>query len=65
MYRARTVVPTNADVYDTVTVEALIHPSRYEDGTVNNHFDEFLLTKNKKLKEKLEKLGFEITNYVE
>ena len=51
--------------YDNVTVEALIHPSRYEDGTVNNRFDEFLLTKNKKLKEKIERLGFEITNYVE
>lgn len=51
--------------YDNVMVEALIHPSRYEDGTVNNRFDEFLLTKNKKLKEKIERLGFEITNYVE
>lgn len=51
--------------YDNVTVEALIHPCRYEDGTVNNHFDEFLITKNKKLKEKIENLGFEITNYVE
>ncbi len=51
--------------YDNVTIEALIHPSRYEDGTVNNRFDEFLLTKNKKLKEKIERLGFKITNYVE
>lgn len=51
--------------YDNVTVEALIHPCRYEDGTINNHFDEFMLTKNKKLKDKIEKLGFEITNYVE
>lgn len=51
--------------YKDVTVEVIIHPCRYEDGTVNNHFDEFLLTKNKKLKEKIEKLGYEITNYVE
>jgi len=51
--------------YDIATVEALIHPKRYEDGTVDEHFDEYLLTKNKKLKEKIEKLGFEITNYVE
>ena len=51
--------------YDKAVVEAFIHPYRYEDGTVNNRFDEFLLTKNKKLKEKIEKLGFEITNYVE
>ena len=47
------------------TVEAIIHPSRYEDGTVNYRFTEYLLTKNKKLKERIEKLGFEITNYVE
>ena len=51
--------------YKDVVVEALIHPCRYEDGTINNHFDEFLLTKNKKLKTKIEDLGFEITNYVE
>ena len=51
--------------YDVTVVEALIHPKRYEDGTVDNHFDEYLITKNKKLKEKIEKLGFEITNYVE
>ena len=51
--------------YKDVTVEAIIHPRRYEDGTVDNHFYEFKLTKNKKLKDKLEKLGFEITNYVE
>ena len=51
--------------YDNVTVETLIHPCRYEDGTIDNHFDEYMITKNKKLKEKIEKLGFEITNYVE
>lgn len=46
-------------------VEALIHPCRYEDGTIDNHFDEYMLTKNKKLKDKIENLGFEISNYVE
>lgn len=51
--------------YDNVTVEALIHPSRYEDGCINDRFNEYLLTKNKKLKDKIESLGFEITNYVE
>lgn len=50
---------------NNITVEAIIHPSRYDDGTVNNRFNEFLLTKNKKLKDKIEKLGFEITNYAE
>ena len=49
--------------YDKVVAEALIHPCRYEDGTIDNHFEEFQITKNQKLKEKIEKLGFEITNY--
>ena len=48
-----------------VTAEALIHPCRYDDGTIDNHFVEFQITKNQKLKEKIEKLGFEITNYAE
>ena len=51
--------------YDGITVEAFIHPSRYEEGLIDNRFDEFLLTKNKKLLEKIKTLGFEITNYVE
>lgn len=51
--------------YDNVTVEALIHPCRYADGTIDNHFNEFLITKNKKLKDKIENLGFKITNYAQ
>ena len=46
-----------------ITAEALIHPCRYEDGTIDNHFMEFQLTKNQKLKNKIEQLGFEIGNY--
>ena len=49
--------------YDKFTAEALIHPCRYEDGTIDNHFVEFQITKNLKLKEKIENLGFEIVNY--
>lgn len=49
--------------YDKVVAEALIHPCRYEDGTIDNHFTEFQITKNQKLKEKIEKIGFDITNY--
>lgn len=54
---------TMAVKYDNITLEVFIHPCRYEDGTINNHFDEFMLAKNKKLKNKIERLGFEITNY--
>ncbi len=46
-----------------ITAEALIHPCRYEDGTIDNHFTEYRITQNQKLKEKIERLGYEITNY--
>lgn len=46
-----------------ITVEAVIHPCRYEEGTIDNYFTEYRITKNQKLKNKIEKLGFEITNY--
>jgi hypothetical protein len=49
--------------YKGMTVEAIVHPRRYEEGIIDKHFNEFLLTKNKKLKNKLENLGYEITNY--
>lgn len=45
--------------------EALIHPRRYEEGIIDNHFTEFQITRNAKLKEKITSLGFEITNYKE
>ena len=51
--------------YENITAEALIHPCRYEDGTIDNHFIEFQITKNMKLKDKIEKMGFEISNYNE
>lgn len=51
--------------YDNITAEALIHPCRYENGTIDGHFNEYMITKNHKLKEKIERLGFEITNYAE
>ena len=33
--------------YKNVVVEAIIHPRRYEEGTIDKHFNEFLLTNNK------------------
>ena len=51
--------------YEKVTVEALIHPCRYEDGTIDNHFTELQITKNEKLKSMLNRLGYEVTNYRE
>ena len=50
---------------DDITIEGLIHPARYEDGKVNNKFKEFLILKNTKLKENIEKSDFRITNYAQ
>ncbi len=50
---------------DKTIAEALIHPCRYEDEIIDGHFTEFQITKNLKLKEKIEMLGYEITNYKE
>ena len=49
---------------DGITAEALIHPCRYEDGTIDNHFTEYRITQNEKLKEKIEQMGYEIGNYI-
>ena len=46
-----------------IVAEALIHPCRYEDGTVDNHFTEYRITQNEKLKARIEQLGYEIGNY--
>ena len=51
--------------YKNITVECSIRPCRYDEGIIDNYFDEFLVTKNKKLKNKIEEIGFEITNYAE
>lgn len=43
--------------------EALIHPCNYAVLKKNQHYTEFLITQNKDLKDKINRLGFEITNY--
>lgn len=48
---------------DNIVAEALIHPCRYEDGTIDNHFVEYRITQSEKLKNKIEEMGYEITNY--
>lgn len=46
-----------------INAEALIHPCRYENGLIDEHFTEYQITKNEKLKSKIQKMKFEITNY--
>ncbi len=48
---------------NNIVAEALIHPCRYEDGTIDNHFTEFRITQSEKLKNKIDLMGFEVGNY--
>lgn len=57
-------------VEGNVTVEALIHPCNYIDtkksqnqSKIEQHQREFNITQNHDLKDKIQRLGFEITNY--
>ena len=43
--------------------EALIHPCKYATGKRDQHYTEFLITQNKELRDKIERMGFELTNY--
>ena len=43
--------------------EALIHPCKYNNDTVNSHLIEFAITQNMILKDTIDRLGFNITNY--
>lgn len=55
----------NAINDDNVIAEALIHPCYYTDAKMqkNQHYKEFLITQNMDLKDKIQRLGFEIVNY--
>lgn len=50
-------------IEENCLVEALIHPCNYAASRQNQHYREFLITQNKSLKDKINRLGFEITNY--
>lgn len=48
---------------DDCIAEALIHPCSYSGNIKNSHSTEFSITLDKKLEDKIRRLGFEITNY--
>ena len=50
----------NADI-----VEALIHPCIYYDDTIDSHTKEFDITKDNMLKDLIEMMDYQITNYIE
>ena len=43
--------------------EVLIHPCNYAVSHKNQHYEEFLITQDKTLKDKINRLGFDLTNY--
>ncbi len=45
------------------TVEALIHPCKYNNSVKDSHTEEFEITQNLTLKDTINRLGFNITNY--
>jgi len=52
-------------IKEDAIVEALIHPCMFSSPkqSKNQHYVEFNITQNKDLKDKIQRLGFEITNY--
>jgi predicted glycoside hydrolase/deacetylase ChbG (UPF0249 family) len=48
---------------DNIVAEALIHPCFFGQGVKNQHQTEFEITQDSDLKYKIQRLGFEITNY--
>ena len=54
-----------ASIKEDGIVEALIHPCKFAESKLqkNQHQIEFNITQNRDLKDKIQRLGFEITNY--
>lgn len=48
---------------EETTVEALIHPCKYNTNITNSHTKEFDITQDMTLKDTITRLGYEITNY--
>ncbi|MDD3436031.1 MAG: ChbG/HpnK family deacetylase [Candidatus Gastranaerophilales bacterium] len=61
----KTVYHGLSAIKDDSIVEALIHPCFYADTKKNkdNHYKEYLITQNMDLKDKIQRLDFEIVNY--
>ncbi len=51
------------NIEEECIVEALIHPCKYNSSIKNSHTKEFSITQNMTLKDTINRLGFEITNY--
>lgn len=51
--------------YENIIIETIIHPCRYEEGVIDNNFDQYMLSRNNKLADRILRLGYYITNYKE
>lgn len=60
----KTVFSGLSAINENAVVEALIHPCKFDkDMPKNQHQREFMITQNMDLKDKIQRLGFEIGNY--
>ena len=52
-------------IKEDAVVEALIHPCKFNGGKMvkSQHQKEFMITQNMDLKDKIQRLGFEVVNY--
>ena len=60
----KTIFEGLSAIEEDAVVEALIHPCKFtKDSPKNQHQKEFMITQNLDLKDKIQRLGFEIDNY--
>lgn len=60
----KTILKGLSAINENAVVEALIHPCHFSKNLPKNHHQiEFMITQNMDLKDKIQRLGFEITNY--
>lgn len=60
----KTILHGLSAIKEDAVVEALIHPCNFENKkSKNQHQIEFMITQNMDLKDKIQRLGFEIANY--
>ncbi len=65
MMNSNTILEGLKKVKNADIVEALIHPCVYYDDTIDSHTKEFEITKDNMLKDLIEMMDYQITNYIE
>lgn len=65
MMDSETIIEGLKKIKDAKVVEALIHPCIYYDDIIDSHTKEFEITKDNMLKDLIEMMDYQITNYIE